>query len=234
MVKLPKLLENNRPDPITWPNTGIGRINPDGTEGSCTACHGRHEFSAAQARTPDTCGKCHMGPDHPQIEIYNESKHGIAYHANVDKMNLKNEKWVVGEDYSAAPTCATCHMSGLNGRKTTHNPSDRLSEYLADPITKERPNAAAASASPFVRNRPAMIRSIALPFHAAALHQPGKEFQMLVDRDNSTVTDGRPLRRNPLFATRHMGARISDRRGGDGMGACHFSRIGSFSVCCHR
>ena len=46
---------------------------------TCTACHGRHEFSAAQARTPDTCGKCHMGPDHPQIEIYNESKHGIAY-----------------------------------------------------------------------------------------------------------------------------------------------------------
>ena len=26
-------------DPATWPNTGIGRINPDGSEGSCTACH---------------------------------------------------------------------------------------------------------------------------------------------------------------------------------------------------
>ena len=26
-------------DPKTWPNTGIGRINPDGSEGSCSACH---------------------------------------------------------------------------------------------------------------------------------------------------------------------------------------------------
>ncbi|WP_373506552.1 multiheme c-type cytochrome, partial [Thiocapsa sp.] len=51
-----------RPTPGTWPNTGIGRINPDGSLGSCTACHGRHRFSRAQARTPDTCGKCHVGP----------------------------------------------------------------------------------------------------------------------------------------------------------------------------
>jgi hypothetical protein len=31
-------------------------------------------------------------------------------------------------------------MSGLNGQKVTHDPSDRLSYYLADPITKPRPN----------------------------------------------------------------------------------------------
>ncbi|KPJ97611.1 MAG: hydroxylamine oxidoreductase, partial [Nitrospira bacterium SG8_35_4] len=86
-------------DPATWPNTGMGRVNPDGTEGSCTACHQRHEFSVAQARQPENCGKCHMGPDHPQIEIFNESKHGINYQANKDKMNLESEKWIVGEDY---------------------------------------------------------------------------------------------------------------------------------------
>ena len=108
-----KVLEGGQLDPATWPNTGIGRINPDGSEGSCTACHTRHDFSAAQARTPDTCGKCHMGPDHPQMEIFNESKHGIAYYANVDKMNLDSPKWIVGEDYDAAPTCATCHMLSL-------------------------------------------------------------------------------------------------------------------------
>lgn len=122
-----KLLETHRPDPATWPNTGIGRINPDLSEGSCTACHGRHEFSAAQARTPDTCGKCHMGPDHPQIEIYNESKHGIAYRANVDRMKLDNEKWVVGEDYSSAPTCATCHMSATKDQPVTHDVGMRIS-----------------------------------------------------------------------------------------------------------
>jgi NTP pyrophosphatase (non-canonical NTP hydrolase) len=113
-------------DPATWPNTGMGRVNPDGTEGSCTACHQRHEFSVAQARQPENCGKCHMGPDHPQIEIYQESKHGINYYANKDRMNLQSAKWVVGEDYFAAPTCATCHMSATADMPVTHNVGLRI------------------------------------------------------------------------------------------------------------
>ena len=114
-------------DPATWPNTGIGRLNPDGSEGSCSACHSRHAFSAAQARRPDNCGKCHMGPDHPQKEIYEESKHGIAFVANIDKMNLESPKWIVGEDYSAAPTCATCHMSQTKTQPVTHDIGMRIS-----------------------------------------------------------------------------------------------------------
>ncbi len=124
-----------RPLPGSWPNTGIGRMNPDGSKGSCTACHGRHRFSRQQARTPDTCGKCHVGPDHPQIEVYNESKHGIIYRAKVDEMNLDSDKWIAGVDYSAAPTCATCHMSaGLNQPKT-HDVGDRISWTLRPPIS---------------------------------------------------------------------------------------------------
>ena len=122
-----KVLPGGKLDPATWPNTGIGRINPDGSEGSCTACHSRHEFSAAQVRNPENCGKCHMGPDHPQIEIYNESKHGIAFRAQKDKMNLENPKWVLGEDYSAAPTCATCHMGATPKQAVTHNVGLRIS-----------------------------------------------------------------------------------------------------------
>ncbi|MDF1836655.1 MAG: multiheme c-type cytochrome, partial [Planctomycetota bacterium] len=48
-----KVLPDGSLDAATWPNTGIGRLNPDGTEGSCAACHSRHTFSAAQARHPD-------------------------------------------------------------------------------------------------------------------------------------------------------------------------------------
>ncbi len=59
-----KVLSGGKLDPATWPNTGIGRLNPDGSEGSCSACHSRHSFSVEQARNPDNCGKCHMGPDH--------------------------------------------------------------------------------------------------------------------------------------------------------------------------
>ena len=99
--------------PTGWPNTGMGRVNPDGSIGACTACHQRHAFSAEQARRPENCGKCHLGPDHPQMEIYEESKHGIAYRAHEDDLNLDSSKWVLGEDYTAAPTCATCHMSAV-------------------------------------------------------------------------------------------------------------------------
>jgi hypothetical protein len=28
----------------SWPNSGIGRLNPDGSKGTCSACHTRHTF----------------------------------------------------------------------------------------------------------------------------------------------------------------------------------------------
>ncbi len=86
-----KYVGNGKFDPDTWPNSGIGRVNPDGSKGTCAACHGRHAFSSAQARQPENCGNCHMGPDHPQIEIYNESKHGIQFRAIIAKMNLDSK-----------------------------------------------------------------------------------------------------------------------------------------------
>jgi len=122
-----KVLEGGALDPATWPNTGIGRINPDGSKGSCSACHSRHRFSVAQARHPENCGKCHMGPDHPQEEIYVESKHGIAFRANIDQMNMDSPKWIVGEDYNAAPTCATCHMSATKELDVSHDVGMRIS-----------------------------------------------------------------------------------------------------------
>ncbi len=122
-----KALPGGRLDAATWPNTGIGRINPDGSEGSCSACHSRHAFSAEQSRNPDNCGKCHMGPDHPQMEIYYESKHGIAFRANKGRLRLDSPKWIVGEDYSHAPTCATCHMSATKKQPVSHDVGLRIS-----------------------------------------------------------------------------------------------------------
>ena len=127
-------------DPMTWPNTGVGRLNLDGTRGSCAACHSRHTFSRELARQPENCGKCHMGPDHPQKEIYDESKHGIAFYANRDKMNLNSKSWIPGKDYTAAPTCATCHMSATTNQPITHDPRKRLSWTLRPPISKKLDN----------------------------------------------------------------------------------------------
>ncbi len=128
----------NRLSKKHWPNSGIGRINPDGSLGACNACHTRHSFSKAQARQPEACSKCHLGPDHPQREVYEESKHGNAYYTNVNNMNLNADSWVVGIDYNVAPTCATCHMSAAPGVKLTHDVGQRLSWTLRPPISSHK------------------------------------------------------------------------------------------------
>jgi hypothetical protein len=126
---------SNKLSPKSWPNSGIGRINPDGSLGSCTACHTRHAFSVGQARQPEACSKCHLGPDHPQKEVYEESKHGNTYYTNVGKMNLDSDSWVVGKDYYTAPTCATCHMSATSGQPLSHDVGLRLAWTLRPPIS---------------------------------------------------------------------------------------------------
>lgn len=136
-----RILKNDNGRPVfhagTWPNTGIGRLNLDGSKGSCSACHSRHDFSPRRARQPENCGKCHLGPDHPQKEIFEESKHGVAYRDLKEKLNLDGDSWVLGKDYSAAPTCATCHMSGnlRNEGKVTHDPGSRISWTNRPPIS---------------------------------------------------------------------------------------------------
>lgn len=138
-LSLVKRDDNGRPvlDSGSWPNTGIGRLNLDGSRGSCSACHSRHDFSPRRARQPENCGKCHLGPDHPQKEIFEESKHGVAYRDLKHHMNLEAKDWVLGEDYTQAPTCATCHMSGhtRNEGKVTHDPGERISWTNRPPVS---------------------------------------------------------------------------------------------------
>jgi len=132
-----KIGEDGRPTADTWPNTGMGRINPDGSWGSCSACHARHEFSVGQARQPEACGKCHLGPDHPQIEVWNESKHGILYHANREKMNLDADTWRAGKEYHTGPTCSSCHMSAGGMQGITHDVGERISWTLRPKVSSK-------------------------------------------------------------------------------------------------
>lgn len=117
---------------INWPNVGMGRFNPDGSVGSCSTCHTRHDYSIEQARKPETCGQCHLGPDHPQREIYEESKHGNIVAAMGETFDWEAKDW--GPEHIKAPTCATCHMSGFGGAvKTTHDVSARL-KWELEPV----------------------------------------------------------------------------------------------------
>lgn len=70
-------------------------------EQRCDTCHTRHGTDTALAGRAETCGVCHMGPDHAQLEMWRTSAHGVLYEAG------KN-----------SPTCVTCHMAG-----GTHNVS---------------------------------------------------------------------------------------------------------------
>lgn len=117
----------------------IGKPAADGSVGDCTKCHLRHQFSLEQARKPETCNACHIGPDHPQWEIYQESPHGIAYATDGYTWNWEAEPGTLTvEDFPAA-TCAICHMSGFGATSTTHDVGERLTWYLFAPISQRRP-----------------------------------------------------------------------------------------------
>jgi mono/diheme cytochrome c family protein len=123
------------PELTGWPNQGVGRVNPDGSLGSCAACHTRHQFSIKMARQPYTCSQCHKGPDVPAYKVYQVSKHGNIFYSHHDEWNLTAVPWTLGRDVTA-PTCAVCHVSlvmdteGRRLAKRTHQMNDRLAWRL--------------------------------------------------------------------------------------------------------
>ncbi|MBT7190512.1 MAG: beta-ketoacyl-ACP synthase [Anaerolineae bacterium] len=118
--------ETGHPSPETYPSAGIGNVYPTGEIGNCTVCHSRHSFEISEARKIEACGGCHIGPDHPDIEIYENTKHGQIYATEGEEWvwDSPSGEWEPG-DYRA-PTCATCHMSGIGDLEPTHNVSQRL------------------------------------------------------------------------------------------------------------
>jgi hydroxylamine dehydrogenase len=163
----------------------IGKPNDDGTIGTCTACHSRHTTSVELARLPSTCGQCHMGPDHSQMEIYNESKHGIMFASQRNILNLKAPPKTLTTRDMFVPTCATCHMSGINGLKVTHDPSDRLSWFLAAEISTKRPN--------YLRAQAAMKQVCEQCHTAATIDRVYTQAEQVVASTNARVQHARGI-----------------------------------------
>ena len=136
----------------------VGAPNYDGSIGNCTKCHGRHAESVRMARIADTCGSCHMGPDHSQIEIWRESRHGVMFVARAAQQDLNVKGSELTANQQDTPTCSTCHFSGLGGVGSTHDVGERLSYYLFAPISSKRPNFDAARGK---------MRAICLNCHAS-------------------------------------------------------------------
>ena len=118
----------------------IGKPAADGSAGQCQKCHLRHTFSLEQARKPETCNARHIGPDHPQWEIYQESPHGIAYATSGTNWHWEAAPGTLKVTDFPAPTCAICHMSGFGSSTTTHDVGDRLSWFLFSQVSVRRPD----------------------------------------------------------------------------------------------
>jgi hypothetical protein len=124
----------------------IGQANADGSAGSCQSCHLTHSFSLEQVRKPETCSACHIGPDHPQWEIYQESAHGILYATGGNTWNWDADPGAMTIADTPAPTCATCHVSAFGNVAGSHDMGNRLTYFLAAQYSTARPDAQANAA----------------------------------------------------------------------------------------
>jgi len=107
-----------RPDPATWPAPLVGRINPDGSAGSCLACHGRHRFELSDARSPQVCATCHLADG--AAEAWRRSPHGGLSLAQAGTPNPR------------APGCPTCHIAPATPEgKSVHDTSARVTWTVA-------------------------------------------------------------------------------------------------------
>jgi hypothetical protein len=125
---------------------------------------------------------CHHGADQPEREIVEASRHGAVARELEPRLGLDRASWVLGRDYSAAPTCATCHFSGTvgNGGAITHQPELRLSWSFRGPISLRRDTDASGRLVTEIAPEPRRtatvdswqdkrqrMRGVCLPCHAA-------------------------------------------------------------------
>lgn len=75
-------------------------------ESSCASCHSSHSTDLKIVRDSKVCATCHMGPDHPQWEMWQTSRHGTLF---------------ASAGAELGPSCQICHMP--NG---SHNVSGGL------------------------------------------------------------------------------------------------------------
>ena len=116
----------------------IGKPNADGTFGDCSKCHAGHTFSKAQVRKPEICGSCHLGPDHPMKEIYDESIHGTLYANKGAQWDWNAPVGTLSSKNFDAPTCSICHMASFGAAPGTHDVGQRLSWKLTPAQAEKR------------------------------------------------------------------------------------------------
>ncbi len=101
----------------------VGCNSCHSVETSCASCHSNHSTDLKIVRDPAVCAKCHMGPDHPQWEIWQTSRHGFLF---------------VNQGGTVGPACQSCHMAGGSHDVSVGITASSGGEPL--PADKARPN----------------------------------------------------------------------------------------------
>lgn len=151
----------------------VGERFADGSVGGCNGCHPGHEFSSAMAREPEACQVCHGGPDHPVMEAYKTSVHGVLYYHD--------------RDPEKSPSCVTCHMpNGEHG----HVANIGLGAVFTGAVLEEDylPHLAMKriSKETFEANRKEMLQACA-PCHSARFSRESLERADAIKREADAI-----------------------------------------------
>ena len=110
----------------------------------CNSCHTQHVTGQSHIKSPAVCGVCHTGSDHPQYEIYMNSKHGLVSSA------IRSAKEGYSKSaYLSSPVCVTCHMpdgthdtrfrlSGKMGGKSPYSEKEEEKGFNKEDSWKEK------------------------------------------------------------------------------------------------
>ena len=102
----------------------------------------------------------------------------VSYQDPVDKFMTADPATLTTRDMFV-PTCATCHMSGLEGMNVTHDTTERLSYWLFADISEKRPGYALGQAE---------MKEVCLKCHAATtIDEHYEEAEAVIASTNEKV-----------------------------------------------
>ncbi len=135
-VRLDPLAFNGLDD-ASWRGGAVGRVNPDGSRGNCTACHSGHSFFTEGARLERNCVQCHRDVQDPDDSFREHAGYGAAYNAGT-RWVPESTHWRNGTPVEGAPTCVSCHLERGGGHGTSHNSAFRLGRHSEDGLSVPR------------------------------------------------------------------------------------------------
>jgi hydroxylamine dehydrogenase len=127
----------NRLDDRSWQGGAVGRLNPDGSRGNCSACHQDHGFHPDAPSTERACVQCHRDVQANAQGFREHSGYGAAHNTDT-RWVAPSTHWKHGTPVENAPTCVSCHLQDGGGAHTSHNSALRLGRQTREGLSVPR------------------------------------------------------------------------------------------------